>query len=937
MKLQAISAARIGVANTRNVKAEKSEQIVAPYVVNFRGNPKHVIFYGAEFPDYDKKGGVANVMGYYDKFPDLEKAIVQPYYRARKDYTKSGKYTGNITPHKFDNSCKYPNLRGKYFYSKIDFDKKNIDTETTTNLEKNLERRNLIVLEEIASKDVVYGEQPVQTIRAFKAKKAVPVYDETGKNIIDYKIEELKEPVKNDKGEVVGERIKNHFFVLSKGTAEFKVPYDDGSYSSDRNQNPTMFSKFKPKPYAENNRAFVELKDAICAATKTSDSKSFEPSTVVCSDSQTAYTIAFMRDEAVSGNKSYAPDNIAPSYVIHNLRKGYTGECGGLEMALNLGLSKEDIEILKTDEDFIKAEEAGETSKYFAEYLSDVMDYSGAYNPTKIAFDLRKKDYVTGLNTVSHGYSQDLANNTEIPSALRGEWKELVESGRAVGIMNPFEDPGFHIFNGVPAMTGYTSKGVADIKAKLTEMGDGFAHLVDEIEPFAIVDKTKFVKDAEGKYTVSDEALENLETTKNINKMIFLNRLTSKFDPLITKNKDLYNTIVAGRENWNVNLIGRIDEKLLTKENINNVKVYATWGRLDSQKSLDIVMDAFDKFCQNHPEEKDNYVLVLGGEAPGTAYSEKVLAQAEIMANKYPGHFSFMEAFAPNAILASAAEQILLPSREAPCELTDVETMQYLTLLTATRAQGMDDKNFDPADNPEKATSFKTAYAYFLSQDKIAAFEECGIGAAWRKDIQIFKDKVQNEMSNRIASASVFAPKKNDNDIQLAEYINQHEEHKEEFDNLLEKYRSQILTLGVVASMERGLNVTAKMKKTMFQNQLNLKTGWETNQELTKTGKSSAEMYREIFNTKAKTNTTEYATPYLKKLHDHLQDLKKSGKTGGTNGGGGTDGGTIVKPPKPILKYVAYTAVATAVIGGAAYLLMNNKNSNNSKPALIKK
>ena len=65
MKLQAISAARMTVPNTKPVKVEQSKQIVAPYTVNFKGNPEHVIFYGAEFPDYDKKGGVANVMGYY--------------------------------------------------------------------------------------------------------------------------------------------------------------------------------------------------------------------------------------------------------------------------------------------------------------------------------------------------------------------------------------------------------------------------------------------------------------------------------------------------------------------------------------------------------------------------------------------------------------------------------------------------------------------------------------------------------------------------------------------------------------------------------------------------------------------------------------------------------------------------------------------------------
>ena len=59
-------------------------------------------------------------MGYYDKFPGIEKVIVQPYYRARKDYNNAGKYTGKIVPHQFSTDCQYKNLAGKYFYSKIE-------------------------------------------------------------------------------------------------------------------------------------------------------------------------------------------------------------------------------------------------------------------------------------------------------------------------------------------------------------------------------------------------------------------------------------------------------------------------------------------------------------------------------------------------------------------------------------------------------------------------------------------------------------------------------------------------------------------------------------------------------------------------------------------------------------------------------------------------
>lgn len=933
MRLQPISA--VGVRNVmRNSEIKTTtatNPIPAENVVNFRGNPKQVIFYGAEFPDYDKKGGVANVMGYYDKFPGIEKVIVQPYYRARKDYNNAGKYTGKIKPHQFDTNCQYPSLAGKYFYSKIDFEKKNIATETTTNLSKNL-NGNIIVLEEISSKDVTYGKQPEQTIKLFRALKAVPVKDDND-NIIDYKLEQPREIKKDANGNIVEERIKHHYFVLSKGTGEFKVPYDDGSYSSDRSVHPEEFGKFKPRPYAENNRAFVELKDDLCKSVSSVTGKTFEPGTVVCSDSQTAYTISFMRDEALKENPAFRPQDVSASYVIHNMRKGYTGECGGLDMALNLGLTEEEIDILRQDKEFQDAEELGETDKYFAKYLDELVDSSGAFNPTLIAFRLRDKGYSTGLNTVSGGYAKDLATNENIPTALRAEWAKLYEAKKAVGIMNPFEDGGFHVLEGVKGMNGYLPEGVSDIQEKLRKMGDEFAPLAEEVHAFPTIDKTKFTKDENGNYKVTEEAFDALQAYKQECKKEFLNRLTTKFDGLILKDKELYNTIVAGRPNWNVNLIGRIDEKLLAPENVDKLNVYATWGRLDSQKSLDIVMDAFDMFCQAHPEEAKNSILVLGGEAPGTDYAKKVLSQAEKLANKYAGHVSFMEAFAPNKILASAAKEILLPSREAPCELTDVETMQFLTMLTATRAQGMDDKNFDPAEGMEEATSFKTESGYYISQAEIEACQKHGIGDAWKKEYAAFRKNVEIEQNNKATSA--FTVKEGEKPLTLDEYINYSPEHREALDELLDKYRSLILTAGVAACMERGLALTKAQQIKICENQLNLKTGWENNHKLTRSSESSADSYRRIFATTPE-STNNYDTPFLNKLRAHLDEVKarvtsKTSHTTTTSQTNFTGSNAFISGLKKYGKYIAGAIVVAGVIGGIVHS-KNQKNNNSNRP-----
>ena len=917
MRLQPVGAIKSAPIQSRNLKAKGNNALQETKTnnVNFTGNPNHVIFYVAEFPDYNKKGGVANVGGYYEKMPGIEAAIVQSYYNGQKDYNNKGEYTGLIQPWQFDANCRYEGLKNQYFYVKFDTDKKNIKTETTTNLANNIEKKNIVILKKIAEKNVTYGKQQPEDIILFKVMNAVPVKNEKGE-ITDYKLEELP----NDP--VTG-KTRNHFLIYSKGTAEFKVPYDDGSYSSDKTKNPEAFSKYKPMPYPENNRAFTEFKKEICDAVITTDKSKFDPKTIHCSDPQTVYTASFMREAAINGNPEFQPQDVSPAYTIHNLRMGYTGECGGLDMALNLGLTSDEVDIMRKDPEFIKAEENGTLDKYFAEYMPELKDFFGSFNPTLIAFNLRKNGYMTGLNTVSDGYAKDVANNPNIPTALQGDWKTLMDQEKAIGIMNPFEDPGFHIFKGVTGMDGYLKAGVNKAKEQLSKLGGEYAALAEEIHPFAVVDESKFPKEENGNYKVTEEAYDHYIDIKNINKKEFLNRLTSKFDKLKDADKDLYNTLIAGRANWNVNLIGRIDENLLTPEKIKDLKVYVSWGRLDSQKSPDIVMDAFDKYCTEHPEDAKNCILILGGEAPGTEYSDKILAKAEIMASKYNGHFSFMESFAPGKILVSVAEMALLPSREAPCELTDLETMQFMTLLTATNAQGMADKNFDPAiDGEDKATSFKTESGYYISTSQIENCKQAGIGEQWKKEYGKLMADIANEQANRKASA--FKTDLDSNET-LENYINANPKHKKAVDELIDKYRSLILAAGVAVCMERGVSLTKAQRMKMAENELNLKTGWTNNEVLTKRGKASADLYKAIFASKPEQDTGKYSTSFLGKLREHLQAVKNDIEI--RQNAGSTPS---IKPSfwGKYRKVITWSATSAAIVGGGVYLFMANKNND---------
>ena len=112
MRLQPVGMATSVPKQSKSLKINKNNSLnqVPQNSVSFTGRADHVIFYGAEFPDYNKKGGVANVMGYYEKMPGIEAVIAQPYYNARKDYTNKGEYTGLVKPWQFDESCPYKGL-----------------------------------------------------------------------------------------------------------------------------------------------------------------------------------------------------------------------------------------------------------------------------------------------------------------------------------------------------------------------------------------------------------------------------------------------------------------------------------------------------------------------------------------------------------------------------------------------------------------------------------------------------------------------------------------------------------------------------------------------------------------------------------------------------------------------------------------------------------
>ena len=129
-------------------------------------------------------------------------------------------------------------------------------------------------------------------------------------------------------------------------------------------------------------------------------------------------------------------------------------------------------------------------------------------------------------------------------------------------------------------------------------------------------------------------------------------------------------------------------------------------------------MKAFAKF----KEANHDGVLVLGGpslvDAEGNVAdcTKKTidLVNKYVTSNELKGHIVFMNGFAPNKVLAAIADAAVFPSRFAPCELTDLESMKYFLRVIASNCQGLADKNFDATmDGAEKATGYKTIHEFF--------------------------------------------------------------------------------------------------------------------------------------------------------------------------------------------------------------------------------
>lgn len=778
-------------------------QVNKPYaIISFKGkntNKEQVAFVGAECPPYCKTGGVGTVMNDYKAFSD-KGSIFIPYYNG------SVTYDGTTGEPKGKPVVNMANINGELtpIYTAADLDKQTPQEV----VDQGKEGKDYFILETIKTGKMTFGTDSNVDIGLYKVK---------------------------------GE---NHYMVYTPQTAAMKKPYAGGiAYASDA-ANPTR--GWNGDAYAEFDKAFVELLPHL--------EDTFSPETVICSDAQCAYIPEYMAKKTLEGNEFY--DGMKPSYVGHNVGKGYIGYVNGRQMFVNMGATPEEIKEVEKDPDYFNALQEDKLNDYFKGKMEKVYDASSkCFSPTLIPLKYAADGYLSHYDVVAEDYAQAIAENPKVSPALHNAgWGDLYNKKRVGGILNPLNDKSLNPYK--------TTDGA---------LPEGYA------KPLAITKDGKLAigEDVDGKtvYKVGKQevANENIEKTfepfipfkkngslakmkevKNHNKAIILERLT----PENNKYPDLIHGFMNGRF---AKIIGGIDPQYVEKvKNGEDVKLFVSWGRADFQKGFDITIDAFKKFAKT--EEGKNAVIVLGASMTGENNGEiEVINKSIKSALEDPdlkGRFVFIDGFAPAKALSSAGDGEMIMSRFEPCGLTDLEGMKYFCTPIVANTQGLAQKNFDPrvAGEETKALAYKTTHEYLLKDETIKEIRDAYSSddekkqASVKKEFKDVSEEVFTEFGNtykklfetekaRLAKRGVQSEK-------IGEIAERNALASSAYKDAEHKLCNNILVDEAFEALKAFSTRDIKTQNKMYKNQANLTTDWDS-KTLHPDGKSTRELYQE--------------------------------------------------------------------------------------------
>jgi glycosyltransferase involved in cell wall biosynthesis len=831
MKIGAINpaySAQRTKAVKNNVTTQPLEQPSFPkdmsYISFKSGNPRHIAHVIAEEPLFGfSGGGVGTVSNDYNhlNYKDVDKIVkFLPMYNQevvyKKDYdTKTHLEKDPIPqdvkvrtiPTGLPEGHPFKGQEGTPFITNQPINK-------TTNLVELLkEKKNdIFLLEEVKSDKMNWGLEENVPIKMYRAKKEGALLAKMDKQKLSKEVQ--------DKLEFI--------FTFVDSTSSMSKPYADGqSYStaSGSELEKRFASGWKGQDYAKFDKALVELMPAL------KEKYNIDPRYILCSDGQTLFTMHYAAQKNAAKDP-YWQDKFLGA-VGHNMNSGYVQEMGARQAIVNLGATKEEIQKLVNSDKYIEALKLGREEDFLREtVLKNFYDPKTDLSAFAVPIHYAKKGYVPEITTVSEGYRAATIDNPYL-TKQRNNFKELDAMGRYGAPLNPLTDP---------TVSGFTDAGLQasykqDSKIKLANGSEV------TVKKFEIFDQAK------------KHDLNHIREIKRKNKINLFERFDKKFI-----DSQFYNAgndkvpakwekagsgqmaILTGASSRNATVYGEISQDYIKKlAKGEDVKLIVSWGRGDFQKGIDTVIDSFEKYAHKDP----NAVLILGGDMTNDKTPIEKF-KSLMYKPELKGRMVFMDGWTPGKDFALAADAALLPSRFAPCELTDLEAKRYCCTPIVPNVQGMAQKNFDPSIEKEAKLmdGYKGKHEFYMSEQE--AYNSANADA--KKEF----DKVKNKVVNDIKKSY---KEKVGEDIP-EELFESKLKNDEAYTTALRNLRDSVISDEMSECLERALikDRNTDIAKTILKNQVDEDLSWWGNGWLNKTGESSAELYRKnhFFNTNGK-------------------------------------------------------------------------------------
>lgn len=822
MKINAINA-DYAVRNVRNVKRAAAAPDVqggnipqGTSMISFRsGNPRHIAHMVSEEPLFGfNGGGVGTVVNDYNNLDskDVDKIIkFIPMYNQEVEYTKGiDPKTGEVThpmpkqvkvrhiPKNLPDGHPFKGKEGMAFVTGQTID-------NSTDIVKFLSEKkdNVFLLEEVKSSKMNWGMEENVPIKMYRAVK-----DETLTKAMD------KSAIKKEtQGKL------EFIFTFVDSTASMPKQYADGSYASANGDSlaKKFSSGWQGQPYPKESKATIELMPAL------KEKFGYDPKYIVCSDAQPMFAMHYAAEKNAAGDP-YWVDKFFGG-VGHNMNAGYDQPMGARQAIVNLGATKEQLNKLINSKEYIEAVKLGQEEEFLRKtVLKNFVRPKSGMNGYNVAIHYAKAGFVPMLTTVAEGYHDSIISN-DLVSTMYDDLIELDKLGRFKGLTNALMDPNVTPFADSILQPGYKK----DVKLKLANGTDVV------VKKFQVFDPNK-------------TDLKSIREIKRQNKINLLERFDSKFigakyyeeskdangkviEKLSEKADSGRMHILAGKADRNLKVYGGINPEYLNKlKNGKDVKLIVSWGRGDFQKSMDTVIDTFEKYAEKDPDA----ILVFGGDMQ---YTPEIIEKFELAYSKpkLSGRMLFTDGWTPGKDFAMAGDVALLPSRFAPCELTDLEAKKCFCTPIVPNVQGMAQKNFDPSNPAEalKMDAYKGKHEYFMT-------EETALKAA-NEDAQ----KAFNKVKDKLVSDAKKKYKGQINEDIPEKLLKETVEANEKYQKALRKLRDSVISDELAACLERALITDRNNKnaETILANQIKADTTWFGNAWLSSTEKSSGQLY----------------------------------------------------------------------------------------------